>query len=225
MIATLNDDKSAIVFNEFKVKYGMKKEIEYLHHLYSTVNFELGYIQNGMLWFHPQKPKKRDIVTRDDIQTFDSWRWGNDGIMNRSGTARLYPVEYFTTRAKNTLILIRQLLKKDYDNDVALSKFFTDSSKEVHKEIGILQPRKFDLSMQIQKLEHILNNPEIALSLLEDAYLDFYLFVDFLTKVNIKSEIPTGKHWIDFLGDVAVENTEILNVAKKFVRLREIEDK
>ena len=88
-------------------------------------------------------------------------------------------------------------------------------------QADFLTSKKFDLEMQIQKLEHILSNSELALSLLEDAYLDFYLFVNFLTKVNIQSKIIEDTSWVDFFGEEAEENTQILSLAKKFAGLKQ----
>jgi len=225
MIATLSENKKGVVLNDLKAKYGMKKDVEYLHHLYSAWDYELGYIQHGRVRLQLEKPRRTETIMESgkdrEIEVYDSHRWGEEGIRDRANTKNLYPIEYCTTRAKNTLIIIRQMLKKEYNRSVLLSSFFVDSCKEVHKQTGILMRRKFDLSMQVKKLEYILSNPELSLSLLEEAYLDFSLFVDLLTKVNIESMVVEDPSLIAFFGEKeVVENTKILTLAKEFANVK-----
>jgi hypothetical protein len=104
------------------------------------------------------------LVTEKNIQVFDSYKWGENGIETRGGN--LYPVEYYTTRAKHTLNVIRQLLGLEHEKNIVLKDFFSDSSKEVHEQ-GFLIDTEPDVSLLSKKLEYILANKEIALSLLK----------------------------------------------------------
>lgn len=213
MIVTLHDDKKRIVINRLVARDGAIKEIEHLHSLYSKPNFELGYLQHGGIWFHREKPEEV-LITKDAIKVFDSYKWGENGINN------LYPVENFTTKAKNTLIMIRQLLGLEYDDNFKLKSFFTNSSKEVDAN-GFLADIDFNSLTQTRKLEHILANKEIALSLLKDAYLDFSLFAGLLTRVDLEMQIMEDPALFEFFHPEAVENTPLLNFAKEFAKLKQ----
>ncbi len=207
MIITIGSDSKSVVFNDLVIKEGKEKEIEYLHKLYSTPNFELGYLQHGGVWFHQEEPKEI-LITKNDIQVYDSRKWRKD--------RELYPVEYFTTRAKSTLFIIRQLLKLEYPEDLSLKDFFADSFKEVGPQGFLVYSREPDFSLLLKKLNYILKYPEIALSLLKDAYLDFYLFVDLLTKVDFKTRRYEDPEMFNHVEKEATENTQILNLARCF---------
>lgn len=213
MILTLSDDKKSIVYNRLIVKEETKEEIERLHYLLSYPNFETGYFQHGGIYFHQEKPKDI-LVTRDNIQVYNSYQWGETGVNG------VYPVEYLTTRAKNTLFLIRQLLKLEYDDDFKMRSFFAESSKELHSS-GVLVETPFDLTTQLKKLEYIYDNKEIALSLLKDAYFDLYMFVDLLTKVDFDMQERKDPILLEHLYTEAQENTPILNLTKKFAKLKQ----
>ena len=213
MILTLNDEQNAIFATELVPKNGDKKEIEYLHYLYSQPDFELGYIQFDRIMWHLEKPKENVLITDYNIQVYDTHSWGKDPINGR------YPVEYFKTRAKNTLILIREILGQKNTNGFNLKKFFADSSKEV-TSCGILKEEEFNLLKQTKKLKYFLENQELALSILKDAYLDFYLFVDLLTKVDFNI-YPINENLFELFQNGAKENTEILTLAKKFAKLKQ----
>jgi hypothetical protein len=51
MIITMSDDKKNVASINLVANGDKRKEIERLHSLYSTPNFELGYLQHGMLFF------------------------------------------------------------------------------------------------------------------------------------------------------------------------------
>lgn len=210
MFVTLQNNK--IVFNTLQAKKGMEEEIKHLHSIYSTPNFELGYLQHGRLLFFKEKPDEIKI-TRENIQVYNSYTWGKSGVNG------FYPCEYFTTKAKNTLILIRQILELEQDMDFAMKDFFRESSTELHPS-GMLVKKDFDLALQLKKLEYMLANKELALSLLKDAYLDYYLFVNLLTKVDIDSSIWKSDVSCESLRVKAQENTAILSLAKKFALLK-----
>jgi hypothetical protein len=214
MIITLNDKKDdALVLTKLVPKRGMIKEIEDLHVLYSTPDFQRGYLQHGELLFHSEIPKKEVLITDEDIQVYNTHTWGTAPINNR------YPIEHYTTKAKNTLIVIREVLELERGHTFSMRNFFIDSSKEV-TPYGFIKTGKFDLLMQVKKLRYLLENPELALSLLKDAYLDFNLFVDFLTKVDFEI-LPTNPNLFELLHGEATENTELLTIAKEFTKLKQ----
>lgn len=219
MIITLKDgqdekDKQAeVTLTRLVAKSGKEKEIEYLHYLYSTPDFELGYLQHGQLLFHPEMPKKEDLITDDDIQVYNTHTWGTAPINGR------YPVEHYTTKAKNTLIIIRKLLGLGDCGTFSMKSFFLDSSKEV-TPYGFVGTGKFDLLTQTKKLRYLLANPELALSLLKDANLDFYLFVDLLTKVDFETS-KISSNLFEHLHYEATENTELLTIGKEFTKLKQ----
>ena len=70
MILTLNENKTEIISNELIYPSEREKEIQYLEFLYSSPNFELGYLEHGSVWFLRQKPENM-VVTKDYIQVFD----------------------------------------------------------------------------------------------------------------------------------------------------------
>lgn len=74
--------------------------------------------------------------------------------------------------------------------------------------------------MQTKKLEYLLANPELSLSLLKDAYLDFYLFVDLLTKVDFNTE-SINVNISETIYKEAIENTKIFTLAKEFAKLKQ----
>lgn len=213
MILTLNDKQDAVVITKLTAKDGKKKEIERLHYLYSSPNFELGYLQHGILLFHPEIPKQDELITDDDIQVYNTHTWGTEPINGR------YPIEHYTTKAKNTLIIIRKILGSGYGNLFNLKSFFAGSSMEV-TPYGLFNPKEFDLEMQTKKLQYLLENPELSLSLLKDTYLDFYLFVDLLTKVDFSTS-PTSPNLFEPLHKDAKENTELLTIAKEFAKIKQ----
>lgn len=211
MILTLDEDKKNIIFNELIPKEGSIKDIEELNHLYSTVNFEYGYLQHGMLWFRKEKPDDTEI-RENNIVFYDEYTWGRNGLGGH------YPVNYFTTKAKNTLIIVRKLLKLNKGGNFNMSSFFEDNP-EIAIPSEILINEKFDLSLQIKKLEYILKNEELALSILKDAYLDFYLFVRLLDKIEFKQSVINNPGLFKSAYDGALENTQILSLSKKFSEL------
>ena len=212
MIITLSADKKSVVSNRLIIKDGAKEEIERLHSLYLNPDFEFGYLQHGAIRFHQEKPKEI-LITKDNIQVFNSYQWGENGVNG------VYPVEYLTTRAQNTSIIIRQILGLEHDYNFELKNFFADSSKEVHPN-GAFVTKPFDLSMQLKKLKYILDNKEIALSLLKDAYFDLYLFVDLLTKVDLEIQGINEHDLFEGFYTEALENTQILDAAKEFAKLK-----
>lgn len=212
MILTLTEDKRKIVSTKLLPKDGMLDQIKYLHHLYSKPDFEYGYLQHGPILFTAERPEE-ELVTENHIQVFDKHRWGPNGIEN------IYPIEYFTTRARNTLIITRQILGLGhYNTNFALKSFFKDSFKEIDVS-GLLINSEFNLLMQIKKLEYILENKELALPLLKDAYLDFRLFVSLLIKVDIESKRIMPEEMFEDFVEEAEENTQILALARKFTEL------
>ena len=211
MIATLSKN-GEIICNKLVVEPSQREKVEELHHLYSKIDFAYGYLQHGSIFFCSEKPKEV-LITSEEIRAYDSHRWGEHGING------YYPIELFTTRAWNTLIIIRRLLGKVPENCFRLADFFVESSKEVHA-CGVLASVPFDLSIQTKKLEYILGNRDIALSLLKDAYLDFYLFVDLLAKVELETEAAKVEQFDKDFYVAAEENTLILNIAQEFALLR-----
>ncbi len=211
MILTI-DKKDKVVLTDFQAKSGLLQQIGYLHHLYSTPNFELGYLQHGPVWFHQEKPIKNVLITSKNIQVYDEHTWG---VTKKSES---YPINYFTTKAKNTLMIIRALLELENSKYFILKDFFEESSREVTLQ-GFVKPEKMDFQLQIEKLQYILQNPALALSLLKDAYLDFYLFVDLLTKVDIVNS-PQDFSFPSPFYEVAGENTKILTLATAFAKLK-----
>lgn len=205
MIVTLSDDERSMVWTKLVAKD--KAEIERLCRLYETVDFELGYLNHGVVNFLRERPKNI-VITRDSIQIFDAYQWGKDGVNG------LFPVEFLTTKANNTLIIIRQLLELESDYNFKLRSFFSDSSKQIHST-GALVRTPFDLTLQLKKLKCILESKEVSLSLLKDAYFDFYLFVELLSKVDLETKTSSI---FETLYTEAVENTAILNTAKAFVK-------
>lgn len=205
MIVTLSDDERQMVDIQLVAKD--RAEIERLRRLYETIDFELGYLNHGAVNFLRERPKNI-MITRDNIQVFDSYQWGKDGING------FFPVEFLTTKASNTLIIIRQLLGLETDYNFKLNRFFSDSSKVIHST-GALVKTPFDLTLQLKKLKCILESKDISLSLLKDAYFDFYLFVELLSKVDFKAQVMPI---FEPLHAEAIENTAILNTAKAFVK-------
>ena len=74
---------------------------------------------------------------------------------------------------------------------------------------------KLAMAMELKKLKCILESKEVSLSLLKDAYFDFYLFVELLSKVDLETKTSSI---FETLYTEAVENTAILNTAKAFVK-------
>lgn len=184
-----------------------------MYQLYSTPNFELGYIQHGKVSFHPEQPKQDVLITDYDIKVYDKRMWGTEPIFG------CYPIKHYTTKAKNTLIIIRKILEIGYNNTISLKNFFSDTCKEVTPQ-GLINTKRFDLEMQTKKLEYLLANPELSLSLLKDAYLDFYLFVDLLTKVDFNTE-SINVNLSETIYKEAIENTKIFTLAKEFAKLKQ----
>ncbi len=213
MILTLNEKEDAVALTALTVKDGMKKEIENLHVLYSTPDFERGYLQHGLLMFHREIPKKEVLITDEDIQVYNTHTWGINPINGR------YPVEHYTTKAKNTLIIIRDILGLERGHTFSMKNFFIDSCKEA-TPYGFRKTGEFDLLTQTKKLQYLLENQELALLLLKDAYLDFSLFVDLLSKVDFSTSL-ISENLFEPLRKEATENTELLTIAKGFARLKQ----
>ena len=116
----------------------------------------------GQYNFNRQEPPAMTI-TRNYIQVYDALKWNQKDI---------FPVEYQTTKAKNTLYLIRQLLGLECDTNFALKNFFLSQSKTIDQN-GCFIDEPFNLERQVKKLEYFLQSPELALELIKDADLDF----------------------------------------------------
>lgn len=221
MILTIAEDDKTILLNNITIKEGMDREIRRLYELYSSANLEYGYLIHGATNFYYTKPSNK-IITDDNILLYDSHKWGNNGIKNNYGMT-CYPVEYYTTWAKYTLFIISQLLGYKKESQIKLRKYF-EGINSVNKNIGIVTNESFNLDKQIAKLDTILSNPQIALSLLENAYLDYSLFVNLLSNITITpQEIEKSlQEFFKVNGFVteAKENTKLLKKAYEFSKLR-----
>ncbi len=211
MILTLNENKTEIISNELIYPSEREKEIQYLEFLYSSPNFELGYLEHGSVWFLRQKPENM-VVTKDYIQVFDQHKWGVEGIHG------MYPIEFYTTKAKNTLFLIRQMLGKEVGTNFSLRSFFDQTTNEI-LDSGILShPDQF--SQLLEKLYYLLQAGELANPMLRDYYLDFYLFTKLLDMVSIQSQVLQNQDVFSSFYREAEENTEIMRIAHEFQRIR-----
>ena len=206
MILTLDENKKKMFLNNLICLEERKKELEYLEYLYETPNMELGYLEHGGIWFSQKKPDGI-IMPLGDIHV---WR---EETLNS-----LYPIKTYTSKAKNTLYLIRQILGKDADSNFKLANFFACSANEII-ESGILT-HPLNLDFTLQKLKYILQAKDLALPMLRDYYLDFYLFVSLLNIIEIKKEEVKIPNMFSLFSKEALENTEIMNLAFAFNRIR-----
>ena len=206
MILTLDENKKKMFLNNLICLEERKKELEYLEYLYETPNMELGYLEHGGIWFSQKKPDEI-IMPLGDIHV---WR---EETLNS-----LYPIKTYTSKAKNTLYLIRQILGKDADSNFKLANFFACSANEII-ESGILT-HPLNLDFTLQKLKYILQAKDLALPMLRDYYLDFYLFVSLLNLIEIKKEEVTTPDMFSLFSKESLENTEIMNLAFAFNRIR-----
>ena len=206
MILTLDENKKKMFLNNLICLEERKKELEYLEYLYETPNMELGYLEHGGIWFSQKKPDGI-IMPLGDIHV-----WSEETLNS------LYPIKTYTSKAKNTLYLIRQILGKDADSNFKLANFFACSANEII-ESGILT-HSLNLDFTLQKLKYILQSKDLALPMLRDYYLDFYLFVSLLNLIEIKKEEVTTPDMFSLFSKEALENTEIMNLAFAFNRIR-----
>ena len=139
--------------------------------------------------------------------------------MVNEGINGFYPVEDCTTTAQQTLNIIREILHKNNSSDIILNNFFNAERREVTSENKRLFD-KFDINDQLEKLKFILSNKKLAIPLLKEAYLDFYLFIDLLDKIDIVPTEEVELNKIPNQYDNASSNTKILKIANSFSKLR-----
>jgi len=216
MIITLNDKKDAIVSTALVPKEGKKKEIEYLHQLYSHPDVSLGYLQGGMLWWHNIRPNN-DFEIEDDIIYVEETH------LYQPKNCR-FPVRHYYTKARNTLIVIRKILESPYGRAINMKDFFNIDRRPPYEPLEYDEQMRIkiietNIDMQIKKLEYLLENEELALLLLRDVNLDFYLFVDLLTRVELETEI-LHQDAFEYVKDVAEDNSKVLTIAKEFAKLK-----
>ena len=180
MIATFNKNENGIDLTGFVPKEGKTDQVKYLYNLYSTPNFEIGYLQYGRLGFCSDKPEEVEVTDDGIIKVHNQHSWGNIMLNGH------YPVQNYTTKARYTMLFIREILEISKHQTFHLRDFFENTSKKIYPG-GIFYATEFDLETQIQKLEYILANEELAMGLLQDAYLDFRLFVNLLSVIKLKA--------------------------------------
>ena len=213
MIMTLNENKDKIVFNELFLLEGKDKKVKGLEHLYSKPNFEYGYLQHGATWIERNTPPSV-VQTEDYIQVYDEHKW--KGLLDSNGN-HVYPVEYYTTKAKNTLLIIREILNMNSVNCVFnLRDFFINT--EINEQ-GFIINKPFDLELITRKLDVLLQNPDLASSMLMDMNLDYYLFTRLLSDVDINEKVDDTDFVFGNCKDFAEENTQILKLSREFAKL------
>ena len=213
MIMTLNENKDKIVFNELFLLEGKDKNVKGLEHLYSKPNFEYGYLQHGATWIERNTPPSV-VQTDNNIQVYDENKW--KGLLD-SKENPVYPVEYYTTKAKNTLLIIREILNMNSINCVFnLRDFFINT--EINEQ-GFIINKPFDLELITRKLDVLLQNPDLASSMLMDMNLDYYLFTRLLSDVDINEKVDDTDFVFRNCKDFAEENTQILKLSREFAKL------
>jgi hypothetical protein len=213
MIMTLNENEDKIVFNKLVIQDGKKEKIKGLKDLYSKPDFEYGYLQHGATWIERNTPPS--VVQTDDyIQVYDEHKW--KGLLD-SKENPVYPVEYYTTKAKNTLLIIREILNMNSINCVFnLRDFFINT--EINEQ-GFIINKPFDLELITRKLDVLLQNPDLASSMLMDMNLDYYLFTRLLSDVDINEKVDDTDFVFRNCKDFAEENTQILKLSREFAKL------
>ncbi len=205
MIVNVNEKKE-IVLTKLVAKEGKDSDLQGLYYLYTALDFQLGYLQGGKIWWHIEPLEKDVVVTDSEILV------NNPNGEKRNAINGRYPVAHYSTKAKNTLIFIRNILEENYTNNIMLRKFFENKDTYRYEE--------FDFEMQINKLSYLLDNKDLALPLLKDAYLDFYLFTNLLTLVDLNDKKISRELYEPLLKD-GIENGKILTLAKVFSKLRQ----
>ena len=213
MIMTLNENEDKIVFNKLVIPEGKEKKIIGLEYLYSKPDFEYGYLQHGATLIERNTPPSV-VQTDDNIQVYNEHKW--KGLLDSKGN-QVYPVEYFTTKAKNTLLIIREILNMNSVNCVFnLRDFFINNEINEH---GFIANKPFDLELITRKLDVLLQNPDIASSMLMDMNLDYYLFTRLLSDVNINEKVDDNDFVFKNYSNLAQENTQILKLSREFAKL------
>lgn len=213
MIMTLNENEDKIVFNKLVIPEGKEKKIIGLEYLYSKPDFEYGYLQHGATLIERNTPPSV-VQTDDNIQVYNEHKW--KGLLDSKGN-QVYPVEYFTTKAKNTLLIIREILNMNSVNCVFnLRNFFINT--EINEQ-GFIINKPFDLELITRKLDVLLQNPDIASSMLMDMNLDYYLFTRLLSDVNINEKVDDNDFVFKNYSNLAQENTQILKLSREFAKL------
>ncbi len=213
MIMTLNENRDKIIFNTLIIPEGNEKIIKTFEYLYSKANFEYGFLQHGATWIERNTPPS--VVQTDDyIQVYDEHKW--KGLLD-SKENPVYPVEYYTTKAKNTLLIIREILNMNSVNCVFnLRNFFINT--EINEQ-GFIINKPFDLELITRKLDVLLQNPDLASSMLMDMNLDYYLFTRLLSDVDINEKVDDTDFVFRNCKDFAEENTQILKLSREFAKL------
>ena len=187
------------------------RELERQHELFTVIDSETGFLLYGQTDYDLDEPSKRIERTCDCIKVY---------VGKNAGGAHM--IKKYIPKANITLQIIEKTLEYVPDSNTALKDFFKKSGQIITR-YGTLEDGEFNLTDTTDKLNYILKSKKLALSILQDAYLDYFLFATgFLPNVDIKIEDINNTALLanKELSLEANENTELLNIAQEFAKIK-----